>query len=402
MTAHPGQEPGGESAVLHQRLTVAFDYPVCFTQNVFDPGNPRLAEILAGREPHRRHRVTAVIDAGVAALWPSLPGDLAAYAAAHPDRMAVVGEPLVVPGGEAGKNDPAHVDAVLGHLRRLGIDRQSFLLAIGGGALLDLAGYAAAICHRGVRLVRLPTTVLAQNDSGVGVKTAVNAFGAKNFLGTFTPPFAVINDAAFLKTLPPRDSRSGLAEAVKVAAIRDRDFFDWLNRHADALAGFEPAAMAPMIRRCAELHLRHIAGGGDPFEFGSARPLDFGHWAAHKLEMITANRLRHGEAVAIGIALDTRYAVRTGRLPAADGEAVVGLLERLGFRLWDEALDQRDPDGRRAVMRGLAEFREHLGGELSVTLPSALGRGVEVHVMDEDAIEQALLDLRERDARRCE
>ncbi|MBY0429589.1 MAG: 3-dehydroquinate synthase, partial [Rhodospirillales bacterium] len=316
----PLPRPEAESArasadgVILQRFAVAFDYPVYFTRGLLDPGNPILAQALARREPGRRHRFAALVDSGVAAAWPELDVRLARYAAHHADRLELAGEPLTVPGGETCKNDPAQVNRVLALLQRQGIDRQSTLVAIGGGALLDMAGYAASLCHRGVRLVRVPTTVLAQNDSGIGVKTAVNAFGAKNFLGTFAPPFAVVNDLAFLDTLPARDRLAGMAEAVKVAAIRDGEFLDWLDAEAEALAAFDPAAMAYMIRRCAELHMRHIATAGDPFESGSARPLDFGHWAAHKLEMLSAHRLRHGEAVAIGMALDTLYAARTGLL----------------------------------------------------------------------------------------
>lgn len=392
-----GCSPAG---TIHQRITVAFDFPVSFTRGVFDPANPLLADTLARREPGRCQRVAVVVDAGVLTAWPHLTQAIRAYADAYAGRMALAGGPLTVPGGEAAKNDPAVVASLLAHLQGNGIDRHSHLLVIGGGAVLDAAGYAAAVCHRGVRLVRLPTTVLAQNDSGVGVKTAVNAFGAKNFLGTFTPPFAVVNDLDFLETLPARDRRAGMAEAVKVAVIRDGGFFAWLEEHADALAAFEPAAMAVMIRRCAEQHMAHIAGGGDPFEMGNARPLDFGHWAAHRLEMLTHHRLRHGEAVAIGMALDTGYAVAAGMLPAAAGERVVGLLVRLGFRLWDGALDERDAAGERLVLRGLAEFREHLGGELSISLPEAIGRGVEVHTMDTAVIDAVLDGLRGRDGGR--
>ena len=143
------------------------------------------------------------------------------------------------------------------------------------------------------------------------MKNGVNAFGMKNLLGSFAPPFAVLNDADFLRTLQPRDKIAGVAEAVKVALIRDRAFFDWLEASADALRACEGAAMSRMIRRCAELHLDHIATGGDPFEMGSARPLDFGHWAAHKLEQLSRFRLCHGEAVAIGIALDVTIPLLT-------------------------------------------------------------------------------------------
>ena len=211
------------------------------------------------------------------------------------------------------------------------IDRQSFALAVGGGAVLDAVGFAAAIFHRGVRHIRCPTTVLAQADSGVGVKNAINAFGLKNLLGTFAPPFAVINDSAFLDKLPARDKRAGIAEAVKVALIRDADFFTWLEAEAEALARFAPNVLDTLVRRCALLHMRQIAHGGDPFEMGSARPLDYGHWAAHKLEMLTRNALRHGEAVAIGIALDARYSVLAGLLPEGEELRIAQAAGTAGF-----------------------------------------------------------------------
>ena len=193
--------------------------------------------------------------------------------------------------------------------------------------------------------MRLPTTVLAQADSGVGVKNGVNAFGVKNFLGTFVPPFAVLNDRQFLESLGRRDTIAGMAEAVKVALIRDPEFLAWLEAHAAALATCDPDAVAELIRRAAGLHLEHIATSGDPFEMGSARPLDFGHWAAHRLESLTRNRLRHGEAVAIGIALDTLYSRAVGLLPAAAVERVLDLLGRIGLPRWDEALTSGIPPG---------------------------------------------------------
>jgi 3-dehydroquinate synthase len=236
--------------------------------------------------------------------------------------------------------------------------------------------------------------VLAQNDSGVGVKNGINAFGVKNLLGSFAPPFAVLNDSDFLRTLQPRDKIAGIAEAVKVALIRDRVFFHWLEANAAALRACEADAMSHMIRRCAELHMRQIAHGGDPFETGSARPLDYGHWSAHKLEALTAHELRHGEAVAIGLALDARYSVLVGMLPAGGEDRVHALLKRLGFHLWHPALESRDNEGRWQLLRGLEEFREHLGGDLTITLLRDIGVGEEVHQMDSHEIRRALVWLR--------
>jgi 3-dehydroquinate synthase len=274
------------------------------------------------------------------------------------------------------------------------VDRHNYVLVVGGGALLDMVGLAAATAHRGVRLIRIPTTTLAQDDSGVGVKNGINAFGKKNFVGTFAPPFAVINDFSLLATLSLRDKRAGFVEAVKVACIRDAAFFDWIEQNAVALAAFEPEPTRRLIFRSAELHLNHIATGGDPFEMGSARPLDFGHWAAHKLEQLSEYRLRHGEAVAIGIALDVTYARLRGLLAPVAAARVLSLLERLGFELFASELLHTDEHGQLLVVAGLEEFREHLGGELTITLLSDIGQGVEVHEMDSRAVIRAIEILR--------
>ena len=388
--------------VVHvQQISVSYEYRVIFTRGVFAAENSCLVHSLTSLEPGRRHRAFVLIDSGVAEAAPGLCERIEAYFTAHGDRIELVESPLIVTGGEQVKQAPRLVRRLQSRLRARGIDRQSFVVAVGGGAVLDMAGYVAATTHRGVRLVRLPTTVLSQNDSGVGVKNSVNAFGQKNFLGTFAPPFAVINDGDFIETLQPRDRIAGMAEAVKVALIQDRAFFDWLIEHADALRSFDSDATDRMIRRAAQIHMNHIATGGDPFEFGSSRPLDFGHWAAHRLETLSGHRLRHGEAVAIGMALDCCYSVETGELSETDHERACGLMERLGLRLWDPVLAEVDKRGRLAVLSGLDEFREHLGGELTVTLLRAIGRGIEAHKIDEQIVTRCVSWLQRREASRC-
>ena len=389
------------TSVAWQRFAVEYEYPVAFTRGLFDPANPLLAETLARREPLRRHRVLVFVDDGVLAARPALADDIAVYARAHADRMVLAAAPIPVAGGERVKTEPQHLEAVQDAIHAHRIDRHSYVVAVGGGAVLDAVGFAAATAHRGVRHLRVPTTVLAQNDSGVGVKNAVNFHGVKNYTGAFAPPWAVLNDFGFLQALPRRERIAGIAEAVKVALIRDRVFFEWLEGAADRLAAFEPEAEEWMIRRCAELHMRQIARGGDPFETGSARPLDFGHWSAHKLEALTAHAVSHGEAVAIGVALDARYSVLAGLLPPGAEERVARLLERLGFRLHHPALTRPDADGRMALMAGLDEFREHLGGDLTITLLEGLGRGREVHEIDGTLVMDALRWLAARDATRA-
>lgn len=367
-----------------QRFSLAVEYPVVFTRDAFAVENRALRDVIARREPARRHRVLAIADRHVAAAHAELGARLAAYAEAHD--LALVAPLELVPGGEAAKT-PAVAETLWRRMAELRIDRHAYVLAIGGGAVVDVVGYAAATLHRGVRLIRMPTTVLGQNDAGIGVKNGINAYRAKNMLGTFATPFAVINDSAFLATLEARDRAAGMAEAVKVALVRDAAYFAWLREHREALAAFESTAVAYMIRRCAELHLAHIATGGDPFEHGNARPLDFGHWAAHKLELLTHHELRHGEAVAIGMALDARYSVDAGLLAEADFAAIVELLRDLRLPVWHDAL--RAP----ALLDGLDDFREHLGGELCITLLAEPGRGVDARDIARDRMARAIAAL---------
>jgi len=382
--------------VHHQRISVPFEFPVCFARNVFDAANPLLASTLAPLGERRRHRAAVYVDEGVASADPGLTRRIKEYFHARPGELELAGGPQVVPGGPAVKGEWGTVREVMWTLGNLHLDRQSYVVAVGGGSMLDMIGFAVSIVHRGLRLVRLPSTTLAQDDAGVGVKTGMDEHGQKNFVGTFAPPFAVINDFELLRTLPQEHWIGGVAEALKVAIITDADFFAFLRDKAPALRGRDQAVMEETVRRCAILHLRHTATSGDPFEFGSARPLDFGHWSAHRIEMLTGYRIGHGQAVAIGIALDACYAARKGLLRDADRDAVLDALETAGLPTWDDCLKQRADDGTLEVLAGLDQFREHLGGALTVTLPDGIGRKVEVHQMSADWIEEAVSFLHQR------
>ncbi len=366
--------------ILQQSFSVPFRYPVAFTEHLFAENQTLFVDTFPEGQ---LARVFFVLDAGVVAHHPGLISQIKTYVATRSSRIALVAEPMVVAGGEACKNDPEAYQQVVEATHTFGIDRHSYLVALGGGALLDMVGFAAAISHRGIRLIRIPTTVLSQNDSAVGVKNSINAFGKKNYLGTFTPPFAVLNDFTFLESLEDRDWSSGISEAVKVALIKDLDFFEWLETHAPALARRELEPMKEHIIRSAKHHMTHIAGA-DPFEFGSSRPLDFGHWAAHKLEKLSDFRIRHGEAVAIGIALDSAYSYLQGRIEEVDLLRIFNLFRTLGLALYAPEL-QGD-----SLLQGIKEFQEHLGGKLTIMLLEELGKGVEVHEMDPDLIVKAM------------
>ena len=381
---------------IEHTIRVTWRHQVHFSQGVFNAENPLLRDVLVNGETRPPRKALLVLDEALAKAQPTLVRQIQAYFKTHADTLSLVCAPLIIEGGERAKNAYFHVSEIQSQIDRHHIDRHSYLICVGGGALLDMVGLAAATAHRGIRHVRIPTTTLSQNDSGVGVKNGINAFGKKNFIGTFSPPFAVINDFQLLATLTARDKRSGYVEAVKVACIRDRQFFEAIESDADALRDFEPAAMQRLIHRCAELHMNHIATSGDAFEFGSARPLDFGHWAAHKLEQLSEYRLRHGEAVAIGIALDVIYSREMGYLPVATADRILRLLERLGFALWTSELLHENDGGQLVLMDGLEEFREHLGGQLTITLLREIGVGFETHEMNLPRVLGALRELEQR------
>lgn len=364
---------------IRQVFDIRFQYNVYFTTSLFQRDNDVFRSFI--RERKRGgvvQKILFVLDNGVVEHHPRLVQDIKRYFAAETD-VRLVEQMIILPGGEATKNSPAYFEEILTAVHEHGIDRHSYLVALGGGSVLDVAGYAAAVAHRGIRHIRIPTTVLSQNDSGVGVKNGINYFNKKNFLGTFTPPVAVFNDSDLLTTLSDAEWRSGISEAIKVALIKDADFFGWLEKHAGHMVKRDMKAMQYQIKRCAELHLQHIAGA-DPFESGSSRPLDFGHWSAHKLEALSNFSIRHGEAVAIGIALDTVYSFLSGRLSEASMKRVLNLIRTLGFQLTDPLLEVSDE--KSPLLEGLNEFREHLGGQLTIMLLKDIGVGEEVHEID--------------------
>ena len=370
---------------LQQTFSVRFEYKVFFTEHLFNSTNRALKDFLNSQRTDTIKKILFVIDEGVSVNHPLLENDIREYFS-DLDGFILIDKFLVIEGGENAKNSEMLFYSLVDAVDEYGIDRHSFIVAIGGGSILDLVGYASAVSHRGIRHIRIPTTVLSQNDSGVGVKNGINYNIKKNFLGTFVPPVAVFNDFHFLTTLPIEEWRSGISEAIKVALIKDNNFFDWLQENAEALALRNMKAMQHLIRRCAEMHLKHIAGG-DPFEMGSSRPLDFGHWSAHKIEQLSDFTIRHGEAVALGIALDSAYSYISGRLSAEDVKSIIKLLKNVGFAVTHPLMEIKDENS--VILKGLNEFREHLGGKLTIMLLDAIGKGVEVHELDQTLLIKA-------------
>lgn len=374
-------------------IRIRSTHRIRFTREAFAQDNRLLIDLL---ETNGHAKVLAFIDRGVAEAFPEIEVQIQHYL----DRMPgfISRGTIVQTGGEPCKRDKTTLQTAWDAIEDAGIDRHSYILCIGGGAYLDVIGLAAATAHRGIRLVRFPTTTLAQDDSGVGVKNGINAYGKKNFLGTFAVPYAVINDFSFLHRQPETARRAGIVEAVKVALVKDGAFFRWIEDNSDQLAALNPHTLEETVERSALLHAAHIAYGGDPYETGNSRPLDFGHWAAHKIEQLTDFSLSHADAVGVGVALDTLYSWKSGRLNEDAAMRILTALKKLRIPTWHESLDLKATDDTRAVYKGLEEFREHLGGELTVLLLKDIGRGEDVHAMDQHLLDDCIEWLRCQDA----
>ena len=384
-----GRSQSVEQLTSSGKITVSWHHRVLKCRDAFRTEGSALASLFQTEDGPSR--VLIVIDAGLDAAQPELGANVMHWMQQHPEAVTPSGPPLIVLGGEQAKQDHVVFDQVVQAVHQRRICRQSYILAIGGGAMLDAVGLAAATAHRGVRLVRLPSTTLSQADAGVSVKNGINAFGAKNLIGTFAPPWAVINDATLLPTLDDVFWRGGLSEAVKVGLLKDPDLLTMIEESTSDLNNRDLDAMERIVTATANLHVNHIVSGGDPFESSRARPLDFGHWSAHQLEQMTGTRLSHGDAVGIGLLIDLQYAALELGASSALVNRVADCLASLGFPTHSDAMTDED-----RLLEGIERFREHLGGKLAITMVTQPGRSMEIDQMDAHAVRQALRLVRSR------
>ena len=378
--------------MLERTIHLELVHRIEFTRDLFSPVNSVLSDVVSKSGSSESSKFIVFVDGGVVGGKQNLLREIQSWFNAKDGELELVDSPFVLPGAEACKNDWSLIPEIWEKMNRNSIDRHSYVLAIGGGAFLDMVGFAASTAHRGVRLIRVPTTSLSQGDGGVGVKNGINYFGKKNWVGSFSVPFAVINDFAFLESLDDTSRRAGIIEAIKVALVRNKKFFIEIEKLSDRLFKLEQAALEYVIQRSAEEHVDHISTSGDPYELGSARPLDFGHWVAHKLEQISAFRIGHGEAVAVGLAVDLIYSKRVGIISKDDCDRILNLIRSTGFNIYDPELSRIEA-GRSVILQGLEEFREHLGGILTITLVPEIGRKIEVNDMDETEILASIDEL---------
>ena len=289
---------------------------------------------------------------------------------------------IVLPDGEANK-DWKHLDRIFAALLESGADRRTVLVAVGGGVVGDMAGFAAATYQRGVDYIQVPTTLLAQVDSSVGGKTAINHPLGKNMVGAFHQPLAVVADTQTLATLPERELAAGLAEVVKYGAICDAAFLGWIEEHADALRLRDDAALGYAIRRSCEIKARIVAA--DEREGGVRALLNFGHTFGHAIETATGyGTWLHGEAVAAGMALAARFSARRGRITAAHAERIVALLERLGLPV------KAPPIPAERWLELMGRDKKNEGGRITLILLDDVGRASIVKDTPARALEEFL------------
>ena len=289
---------------------------------------------------------------------------------------------VVLPDGEEHK-DWQTLDRVFAALLEARVGRSAILVALGGGVVGDIAGFAAAAYQRGIAHLQVPTTLLAQVDSSVGGKTAINHALGKNMIGAFHQPVAVVADTGTLATLPPREYAAGLAEIVKYGAIFDTAFLSWIESREQALLAREPEALAHAILRSCEIKADIVAR--DERESGARALLNFGHTFGHAIESASGyGKLLHGEAVAIGMAMAARFSARLGRIPAADPQRLAGLLSRLGLPV--EA--PRFPV--RTWLEYMGRDKKNEDGSITLILLDAMGRGAVVKDTPEDTLRRFL------------
>lgn len=272
---------------------------------------------------------------------------------------------LVLPDGEAHKT-LATVEKILDALVQSGYSRDATVLALGGGVVGDMAGFAAACYQRGIAFLQVPTTLLAQVDSAVGGKTAVNHAQGKNLIGAFHQPIAVVADTDTLVTLPDRELKAGLAEVIKYGAIMDSAFLDWLEQNMAGLLARQPEALARAIQRSCELKARVVEM--DEREHGCRAILNFGHTFGHAIEALTGyGKWLHGEAVAVGMVMAADFSVTRGLLGAEDAHRLKRVLEAAGLPVTPPGVSGS------AFMQAMAHDKKVLGGRIRLVLLRRLG-----------------------------
>lgn len=382
-------------------LSAAFsgscEFPVRFARGALRAASRELLAVLRRREPFARHRVLFVVDAGLAKARPAVVEAAAGYARAHRGSLELAAAPLVVPGGESAKERDELGRWLRARLLAAGLDRRSHVVIIGGGALLDAAGFVAATTAGGLRATRMPSTLAAQAAACVSLRSAIHVPGARDAKGCLAPPFGVVVDSALLEGLDERERASGLACAAAAALAGDADFFHWLCDHAVALAAGEREPLETLVRWSLRLALAR-ASEQDALACGGQPAPGPGEWAGRAVEELCAGRLRWGECLAVGLAVDLLLSRELCGLDPHACEGALGLLRRLSLPAWDRCLEL-ETDGRPALLESLEQSRRRAAGQLCVPLLHDIGQTLELDAVDEAAVVRAVETLKRRPRR---
>lgn len=296
---------------------------------------------------------------------------------------------LIVKGGEGVKKGLSYALKVLKKADECGLDRKDAFILVGGGATLDMGGFAASMFHRGIEYYRIPSTLLAIVDAGIGSKNGVNLLGQKNFAGCFKTAKQIIIDPSFMTTLNNREIASGIAEIIKVALLKNKILFELIEHNFNLLFSKEinDDIFHKMIYLSITAHTDQIKT--DPFEMINARPLDFGHQWGHRLEILSEARLNHGEAISIGMSIDCCISYRRGYISKETLYRILSLFKNIKLPIFDDIVDTED------VFSGLEHFRRHLGGELTITLLKGIGNKFNVNDITQKEFNESLILLKE-------
>ena len=378
-----------EADSIEVKFTVPCEYSVKFTRNMFGDDNGVLGEIV-GADGKAEPRVVLVADRAVVENTPDLGKKIGKYFKDHGIKLAA--KPYVVNGGEINKtNGMTTVRQITELVADSALGRDGFMLAIGGGALLDAAGYAAASFNRGARIIRVPTTLLSQCSGACFPSVGTNVLNRKDSNSIFAVPFASVVDFDFLKTLPDAVRQEGVSEAVKIAVATDAKFLDWIGKNAEKISSGDEETLEELIRRSAALHVDVIAKNKNPIGSDAERIFEFGLWSAHRIEALGRFRIPHGAALAVGLCIDAAYSVAKNMVSEEDADIVGETLAKCGAL---NGIDRIAPILDRAddILWGITEFRQHTGG--LPMFPKPLGKAADVESVDTEKMKEIIADLR--------
>ena len=354
-----GSGSGGQIETVHVGLG-ARSYDVVVGPGLIEQAGYRVAELFPGV------RLAIVTDANVAEAHLGTLRDSLDRAG-----LGLRGVVTVAP-GEASKS-VAELERVCAELLSMGLERRDIVIALGGGVVGDLAGFAAAVLRRGVAFVQIPTSLLAQVDSSVGGKTGINTAHGKNLLGAFHQPALVLADTAALDTLPDRELRAGYGEVVKYGLLGDAPFFNWLDQHREQILARDPQAIIKAVRRSVEMKAEIVAR--DEREAGDRALLNLGHTFGHALEAWAgySSRLLHGEAVAIGMCQAFRFSEQSGLAPPQLAARIAGHIKSMGLPTRIQDIPGDDLPTRDEIITLMGQDKKVLDGRLTFILARGIG-----------------------------